>query len=102
MNNKARPFARLTKLTRRHLLVVLPAALVCLCAGCRDQTQSGGAAVSPVGAYTLVSVDGKNVPCTIQHDGHSIAVHSGAFTINADNTCSSKMEFTAPNGVKGA
>lgn len=102
MKNKAHSVTPVARWTLAKLLFALPVALVCLCAGCKPDAQTGGAAVNPVGTYTLVSVDGKNVPCTIQHDGHSIPVHGGAFTINPDNTCSSKMEFTAPDGAKAS
>jgi len=39
----------------------------------------------------LVSVDGNKVPCTVQHEGHTMTIKSGSFIINADGTCSSKM-----------
>ena len=76
--------------------------MVLLCLACKQQEQKGSTAVNPTGAYTLVSVDGKDVPCTVQHAGHSVSIHSGAFVINEDRTCSSKMDFTAPNGVKAS
>lgn len=104
MKSKLSPFTLRSRLSRRHFLqaLVVPAALLVMSSGCKPQDQKGAAAVNPAGAYALVSVDGKNVPCSVQHDGHSLAVHSGAFTINGDNTCVSKMDFTAPNGVKAS
>jgi len=36
-------------------------------------------------------VDGKQVPCTVQHDGHTMTIDSGRFVINADGTCSSRI-----------
>lgn len=53
--------------------------------------------LNPAGVYSLVSVDGQNVPCTVTHGGHSLDVKSGIFTINADGTCSSEMAFTVPS-----
>jgi len=50
------------------------------------------------GSYTLVSVDGKKVPCTLQHEGQSPTIKSGVFVLNSDGTCSSKIEFSLPNG----
>ncbi len=47
--------------------------------------------INPVGTYALVSVNGKNVPTTIAHEGHDIPIASGSFAINADGSCSSKM-----------
>lgn len=46
---------------------------------------------NPVGNYSLATVDGHNVPCTVQHEGHTMTIKSGSFIINADGTCSSKM-----------
>jgi len=45
------------------------------------------------GVYALVAVDGKKLPADISHEGHALQVRSGAFTINADGTCSSKTVF---------
>lgn len=45
------------------------------------------------GVYALVIVEGKKLPADISHEGHELQVRSGAFTINADGTCSSKMVF---------
>jgi hypothetical protein len=54
---------------------------------------------NPHGNYTLVTVDRNKVPCTVNHEGATLAVKSGAFIFNADGTCSSKMVFTPPSGV---
>ena len=50
------------------------------------------------GVYTLVAVNGANVPATLEHDGAKLVIRSGAFTINADGTCHSKMVFLPPSG----
>ena len=55
-------------------------------------------AVNPAGEYVLVSVDGKEVPATVSHSGTELQVISGAFTINADGTCSSTSVFVPPGG----
>lgn len=52
------------------------------------------------GTYTLASVDGKDLPATIAHEGATLEVRSGAFTINADGTCSSIVVFVAPSGTE--
>jgi hypothetical protein len=86
----------------RHLLqlCLLPLFLVAACAGCKQDAKvagdtravaAGATDINPAGTYNLVTVDGKTVPCTIQHEGHSIPIKSGAFIINAEGTCSSKM-----------
>ena len=53
--------------------------------------------INPAGIYTLVSVDGKQVPCTITHEGAAVTVKSGLFTISGDGTCSSKVIFSVAN-----
>ena len=63
--------------------------------GCKGQS-GATTGVDPAGAYTLVSVDGKNVPCQIKHQGAAMTVKSGAFTINPDGTCRSQTTFSVP------
>ncbi len=50
------------------------------------------------GVYTLVSVNGVAVPMTLDHEGAKLEIRSGAFTINADGTCLSRMVFVPPPG----
>jgi hypothetical protein len=54
--------------------------------------------VDPTGVYTLITVNGAEVPATVVHDGREMKIHSGTFTINADGTCSSKMLYSFPSG----
>jgi hypothetical protein len=54
----------------------------------------------PTGNYTLVSVDGKQVPTVVTHDGAQLQIRSGAFTISEDGTCTSKMVFVPPSGTE--
>lgn len=93
--------------TTRHLLqlCLLPLSLALVCAGCKPDAKAAAeinpkavADTNPVGSYALVSVDGSQVPCTVQHEGHTITIKSGSFSINADGTCSSKMAFATPSG----
>ena len=76
---------------------VLPLLMVTVVAGCKHEGKVS-ADSNPVGSYALVSVDGNKVPCTVQHEGHTVAVKSGTFIINADGTCSSKSVFSVPSG----
>jgi hypothetical protein len=64
-------------------------------AGCKPEAKVAGDAqtaaatradANPVGTYALVSVDGKQLPCTLQHEGQSPTIKSGTFIINADGT----------------
>lgn len=67
---------------------------------CQKQPTTANAA-DPAGVYALVSVNGKPVPASLSHEGATLQVRSGAFTINADGTCSSKMIFVPPSGTEG-
>ena len=51
------------------------------------------------GTYSLVSVDGRDVPASVSHGGVALQVLSGTFIINADGTCSSKTVFVPPQGA---
>jgi hypothetical protein len=90
---------------RKLFLGALPLLIAVAWAGCKPggntTTQNAGKTsieVNPVGTYALVSVDGKNVPCDVEHQGHSLKVNSGSFVIDSDGTCSSKTVFSPPSG----
>jgi hypothetical protein len=76
-------------------LCLLAASLMLAVGGCKPAAD-GNASLDPAGVYTLVSVDGKNVPCSLTHEGVALTVKSGVFTINADGTCRSQVTFTVP------
>jgi len=63
--------------------------------GCK-QDPKVPADINPAGIYTLVSVDGKQVPCALTHEGTTATIKSGAFTITGDGACSSKITFSMP------
>ena len=69
-------------------------------AGCKPAVRPA-ADSDPAGTYALVSVNGQEVPCTIQHEGASPTIKSGAFVISSDGTCSSKVVFSMPGGGDG-
>ena len=50
------------------------------------------------GVYALVSVNGNPVPASVSHEGATLQVRSGTFTIKADATCSTKTVFVPPSG----
>ncbi len=87
----------------RHLLpwLLLPLLAIAVLTGCKqeakvaanEQGAATAAAVNPAGTYALESVDGKKVPCTVQHEGHTMTVNSGAFVIDPNGTCSSKISL---------
>jgi len=49
------------------------------------------------GVYTLVKVNGKKVPAAVQHEGASLEIRSGRFTIGPDGRCRSRMVFVPPS-----
>lgn len=82
----------------RHLLgwCLLAVSLAFAGAGCKHEPMVA-ADINPAGVFTLVSVDGKTVPCSVTHEGVSVTVKSGVFTISGDGTCSSKINFSVPS-----
>ena len=57
-----------------------------LCALARGRAQTTDRpAVNPAGEYQLASVDGKSLPCTIDHGGTPMIIQSGRFTITTTN-----------------
>jgi hypothetical protein len=83
-----------SRITALSLLAVLLALVL---TGCKNEPQASTAA-DPVGVYTLVSVDGKHVPCEMMHGTTAMTVKSGAFTINTNSTCTSLVTFSVPEG----
>ena len=75
--------------TSRILALGLLAGLL-LCAFARGQ-DTNPPALSPVGVYELVSVDGKTVPGTISHEGTAMDISSGSFTITTNGQCFCRM-----------
>jgi hypothetical protein len=75
---------------------LLSACLMLAWTGCKNET-GGNANLDPTGAYALASVDGKSVPCDLTHEGVTLTIKSGVFTINADGSCRSQMAFSVPS-----
>lgn len=50
------------------------------------------------GHYTLVEVDGRAVPTTVDHDGTALEIRSGTFSIGSDGRCSTTTVFVPPSG----
>jgi hypothetical protein len=75
----------------------LPLLAAAVWGGCK-RPEKLAADINPTGSYSLVSVDGKPLPCTVSHEGASPTIKSGTFLINPDGTCSSKMVFSVPPG----
>jgi hypothetical protein len=81
-------------------LCLISAFLMLTGTGCKPEakvtTDKVAADINPVGSYTLVSVDGKSVPCSLAHEGAALTIKSGVFTIKADSNCSSQITFSVP------
>ena len=82
----------------RYLTWILPVLFLAACSVSPQTGDSGllSANEDIKGRYTLVAVDGAEIPATITH-GVVMTVHSGLFTIRADGTCTSKTVFQ-PSG----
>ena len=83
-----------------RLLIPVGAPLLTalLATGC-NPAGTPAADSEPAGNYALVSVNSSNVPCALNHNGHTLTIKSGAFTIGTNGTCVSKMSFTTPAGA---
>jgi hypothetical protein len=77
-------------------LCLISAFLSLACAGC-EKGAVKTANIDPTGVYALVSVNGKNLPCEVNHDGTVLTIKSGVFTIKADNNCSSLISCSVPS-----
>jgi hypothetical protein len=84
-------------------LGLLAALLLVILTGCKGNDKSNSTkldptgAIDPTGVYSLVSVDGKTVPCEVSHEGGAMNIQSGTFTITADGACSSAMTISVAN-----
>ena len=76
-------------------LCLISAFLVLAGTGCKKEAGSN-ANIDPTGVYALVSVDGKSLPCSLNHEGATPTIKSGVFTINADSNCVSQITFFVP------
>ena len=50
------------------------------------------------GTYLLVAINDAALPYTMTHEPPGVRVTAGSFRIEADGTCSSRMEFVVPSG----
>ena len=76
-------------------LCLLSACLMLAGTGCKNEA-GGNANIDPTGVYALVSVDGKSLPCELNHEGGAPTIKSGVFTIKADSNCVSQITFSVP------
>ena len=84
-----------TSAPRILALGLLAVLLLLALTGCKKAT-TNTAVIHPVGVYTLVSIDGKSVPCNLTHEDAAMVVKSGRLTFNADGACRSLSIFSIP------
>ena len=75
----------------------LVAQLVLVLGACATQAEESRAP-GIAGVYALVSVDGVEIPGTVDHDGVALELRSGLFTIRGDGSCSPRTVFVPPGG----
>ena len=61
-------------------LGLLAACLLLALTGCQHES-TANPGPDPAGAYALISVDGKTVPCTINHEGTAMTVEPKAVDV---------------------
>lgn len=74
------------------ILAVGPLVSTCASPGIADDPASW------VGVYTLISVDGREVPARVVQNGVTLEVRAGTFTLAADGNCTSRTVFVPPSG----
>ncbi len=79
--------------------VIVSLMCVGLLSSCASVPKEDANEVDPVGVYSLISVDGGEVPIMAQHGDHEVYVQSGTFTITHDGTCTSEIIF-GPNAAR--
>jgi hypothetical protein len=92
------PFRAITKQALQLGLLLTAVLFLCAC----QQEAKVEKSADPTGVYALVSVSGNKVPASVAHDGNALQGRSGTFTINADETCSTKTVFVPPSGSEVA
>jgi len=75
-----------------HLVLVFAATLVGVWPAKSADTNS------IAGVYILETVNGEKLSAAVTHEGNALKIRSGAFTINADGTCCSKITVLPPTG----
>jgi hypothetical protein len=87
--------------TRNALPGCLLLALGLFISACKPDAKVA-TATDATGVYTLVAVDGKQLPASVSHDGAALQVRSGRFAIKSDGTCSSHLVFVTPSGAESS
>jgi hypothetical protein len=95
--NRAPMPAKGITITKRALQLCFLLSTGLVLSACKPEAKVATGS-DPSGVYALVSVNGNKVPASVSHDGTSLQVRSGTFTIKADGTCSTKTVFVPPSG----
>ena len=92
MKTNSLPLAPAHHRVARCWLGLLALSLAVVWIGCKHTSQVA-TDPNPAGTYTLVSVDGKPVPCRLTHEGANVIMKSASFIISTNGTCDSKSVF---------
>jgi hypothetical protein len=80
-----------------HRLALLIIAIAALPAACK--TAGSPADTNPTGEYSLISIDGNELPYAPTHEGQTVPeVVSGSLTLSASGTFASFMQYGNPSG----
>lgn len=83
---------------------MLALCLLLIFTGCKPQTTARppaqAAAPEIAGVYALVSVDGKTMPCALNHEGTEMTVKSGNIVFTADGRCTTTTTIAVKSGTK--
>jgi hypothetical protein len=79
------------------LLILALAILSSLLPGCGKNAGPANSS-DPTGTYTLATIDGKKLPFTPHLGAPAPEFRSGAITLEADGTFTSKMNYRLPEG----
>ena len=93
---KSSPRHRSTKFIALQACFLLTAGL--FMSACKEEAKVATDGGDPTGVYTLVSVNGNQVPANVSHDNVTLQVKSGTFNIQTDGTCGTKTAFVPPSG----
>lgn len=72
-------------------LGLLAALVLLVMTGCKKSAANGSGQSGSAEVYTLVSVDGKTLPCDDTHEGAGAKIESGTFTLAAGGTCTNSI-----------
>ncbi len=92
----AHPVTLAAYLPRLLALGLLALIVLLALTGCQKNGLATNNNSDLAGVYQLVSVDGRAVPCALAHDGATLTIQSGTFTIAKNGHGRSAVTFSVP------